>query len=107
MSSAKTPPGPERHERPEDGVLDDAGEELRSARDHRLDDHRRADPPDGVADGRLVSEVERDAARLGLVRPGGRDLDDHRKPDLVRGCDRLVHRVRDPLGDERYPIGEQ
>ena len=61
---------PERDERAEDRVLDDAGEELGAARDHRLDDDRRADALGRLAHGLLVGEVERDAAGLGLVRPG-------------------------------------
>src|SRR5579864_3461639 len=61
---------PEGDERSEDGVLNDAGEELGSAFDLRLHDHRRADALDGRADGELVAEAERDAPAFRLVRTG-------------------------------------
>ena len=47
ISSAKTPPGPERDQRPEHGILHDPGEQLRAAADHLLHEHGRADPLDG------------------------------------------------------------
>ena len=68
ISSAKTPPGPKATSGPNTAILDDAREELDAARDHRLDDHRPADPLGGGSHGFGVGEVERDAAELGLVR---------------------------------------
>ena len=50
----------------EDGILDEAGEELDAVSHHRLDDHRDADPVDYCPDGSRVREVERDAAVFGL-----------------------------------------
>ena len=52
-------------------VLDDAGEQLRAAAHHRLDDHGPAHPRSGRAHLLLGGEVERDAADLGLVRQPG------------------------------------
>ena len=66
--------GPEGDEGPENRVLDDSGQELDAARDHRLDEHGPAYPARGLGDGILVTEVERDASALGLVRAGVRFL---------------------------------
>ena len=53
--------GPERDERPEHRVLDDAGEQLGAAADHRLDQRRQADPRQRLAPAR--------ARRAGRARP--------------------------------------
>ena len=83
--------GAERDERPEDGILDDAGEQLRAALHHRLHEHREPDPLDRRAHRLLVLEVERDASRLGLVRARGGGLHDDRIAELG-GCLRLRRR---------------
>src|SRR5581483_2799294 len=44
----------ERDEWPEHGVLHRAGEQLDATLDEWLDEHRRADPFDGLSNGRLV-----------------------------------------------------
>ena len=75
--------GPERDERTEDRVLNDAGEELGASLDHRLDEDRRADAGDRRANRVLVGEVEGEPADLGLVRSGGGGLDDDREPQLT------------------------
>ena len=46
--------GTERDERPEDGILDDARQQLDAALQHRLDERGQADPLDCSLDGRLV-----------------------------------------------------
>ena len=71
---------PERDERAEDRVLQEPGEQLGAAAEHRLHDDREADPFCGRADRRLVLEVERDAAGLGLVRAAAADLTTAGKP---------------------------
>ena len=91
----------------EDGVLDEAGEELGAASDHRLNDHRRADPVGRFPDGGGVAEVERDSAALALVDAGGGGLDDDGVAEGDGGFDRLLGRVRHFLADERDPVGQQ
>ena len=54
-------------------------------------------------DGRLVLEVERDAAGLGLVSAGGRGLDDGWKAELLSRRDGGVGILGDPLGDHGMP----
>jgi hypothetical protein len=73
------PAGSERDERAEHGILDEAGEELRSSRDHRLEDDRAPDALDRGSDGVVTRQVEGDPARLGLVRSRDRRLDDDRE----------------------------
>ena len=82
----------EGDERAEDRVLDDPGEQLDAARDHRLHEHRPADARGGGANGVLVGQVERDAAGLGLVGAGLGGLDDDREAELGRGGGGLVRR---------------
>ena len=78
--------GPERHERAEDRVLDDAGEELGAAREHRLDQDWRADALSGLANLVLSRETERNPAGFGLVRAGLRALDNCGKTELGGSC---------------------
>ena len=96
--------GAERDERAEHRVLDGAGEQLRAAAHHRLDEQRCADPLCGRAHLRLVGEIERDPAGLRLVRAGGRALHDDREAQLLRGGDGVVDRVDDALRHERQPV---
>ena len=72
----------ERDERAEDRILQEPGEQLGTAAEHRLHDDGESDPLGGRADGRLVLEVERDAAGLGLVSARGGRLDDGWKAEL-------------------------
>jgi hypothetical protein len=72
ISSAKTPPGPKATSRPEHGILDDAGEKLRAASDEWLDDERAPDLLGGRTNGLFAAEVDRDTARLRLVRARAR-----------------------------------
>ena len=83
---------PERDERPEDGILDDAGEELGAALDHRLDDTGAPMRAAAARTACLVAEVEREPAELGLVRAGGGGLDDDREAELAGGRNGLVGR---------------
>jgi hypothetical protein len=77
--------GPEGDQGPENGVLDNSGQKLDAARDHRLDENGPAYPARGLGDGSLIAEVERHAAALGLVRAGLRCFHDCREPELD-GC---------------------
>ncbi len=97
--------GPERDERAEDRILDEPGQQLGAAAEHRLHDDREADPLGGRPNRRLVLEVERDAAGLGLVRAGGGRLDDGREAELGGCRDRRVGVLGDPLGHERQAVG--
>ena len=85
---------PEGDQRPEDGILDEAGQQLDAAGDHRLDDDREADALDGGTDLGLVAQVEGDAARLRLVRAGLGGLDDDREAELGRRRPRPRRRSR-------------
>ena len=51
-------------------ILDDPGEQLDPAFDHRLHDHRRPDPRRRGGTVGAVGEMKRDPAVLGLVRAG-------------------------------------
>ncbi len=101
------PTRPEGDERTKDGVLHSACEELGSAPNERLDDHRRADPLDCLANGRRVAEVERDSSGLGLVRSGDRRLDDCGEAQLSGRRHGFVRRLGKPLGDEGDAVGRQ
>ena len=97
----------ERHERAEDRVLHEAGQELRAALDHRLYDHRRSDPVDGDSNRFLVEEVEGDTPRLRLVGSGGRRLDDDRESKLSRSGHRVLGGDRNAFRHEGKPVGEE
>src|SRR5437867_173285 len=64
--------GPERDERAEHRVLNDAGEQLGASADQRLHDQRPSDPL-GCSPNLVVGlQVQGDTAALGLVRTRGR-----------------------------------
>jgi hypothetical protein len=94
----------EGDERPEDRVLDDSGEELDAALDHRLHEHRPADARGGGANRVLVGQVERDAAGLGLVGAGLGGLHDDREADLGRGDGGLVRPRCGALGTQEHTV---
>ena len=83
----RRPAGTEGHERSEDRIMGHAGEELDPVAHVPLDEDRAAHPRCGRAHRVGVRQPERDAAHLGLVRARGRDLDDDRVADLLRGDD--------------------
>ncbi len=60
---------------------------------------------DGRADLVVVSQVERHAAVLSLVRTGGGRLDDEREAELSCGRDRLLDACRIALRNERHAVG--
>ena len=90
----------ERDQRPEDRILDEAGQELDAACDHRLDDEGSADPFPGAANLVGAREVEDDPALLGLVGAGLGGLDDNREAELYRECGGLVGVGGEPLGNQ-------
>ena len=97
--------GPEGDERAEDRVLRDAREQLDAALDLRLHDHGAADALGRGADGLGVGEVERDAARLRLVRAGQGGLDDDGEAEL--GCGAWPPRPASPRGARRRAGGRR
>ena len=105
ISSAKTPPGTEGDERPEDRVLDDPGEKLGTAADERLDQNGKADSLRCLANLRLRLETDGDAARLGLVRARHRALDDCGQPKLDRRRHSLGCRLGHLLGNDGDAVG--
>ena len=60
--------GAEGDERAEDRVLHEPGQQLGAAAQHRLHDTGQPIRSAAARTARLVAEIERDAARLGLVR---------------------------------------
>jgi hypothetical protein len=98
---------PECDERAENGVLQETGEKLGSAAEHRLYDDGESNPLCRRADGRLVLEVECDATALGLVGSRGSGLDDGRESQLDSRSDRSLGVLGDPLGDEGQTVGGQ
>src|SRR5215207_4109644 len=68
----------EGNEGTENRVLDDAREQLGASAHHRLYEQRLPDPLGGGANLALISEVESDAALLGLVGSRGGGLEDGR-----------------------------
>ena len=70
ISSAKTPPGPNATSGPNTGSCTTPGEQLRTALDHRLHEHRAADPLGRRRTAASSAQVERDSAELGLVGAG-------------------------------------
>ena len=106
ISSARTPPGPNATSGPKTGSWTTPASSSTPPCDHRLDDERRADPLGRLAHRVLVAEVERDAARLRLVRAGGRRLDDDREAEL-RAPRRPPRRrvAASALRDERDAVG--
>ena len=85
--------GAERDERAEDRILDDAGEQLGAAANHRLDEHRRADPLGGRAHRILVRRGRARCRRSrSCARPARRVLTTDREAELARGLDRLRRR---------------
>ena len=80
----------ESDERPEDGILDHAREELGAAGRHLLDHDVRPDPLRGAPHGRLVAETERDAAGFRLVRARHGGLHRDWEAELACRCDSLL-----------------
>ena len=91
-------PRAERHQRPEDRVLQRAGKQLSALGDVGLDDYRPADLCCSPSDARPITQVEMNAARFRLVGAGLGGFDDDREAHFgsgVRG--RLVASSRSAL----------
>ena len=84
ISSASAPPGPKATSGPKIGSWTTPGEQLDAAAEHRLHEHRRADPLGGRADlpPRRAGRARRRPISV-LCAPARGGLDDDREPELA------------------------